>query len=145
MGGTNLHLGDIFRDVHEKEPPKNRLRVNVTNSLANGDPDIPVTLDGEVIDVGIVAGTPNILNISLPTANTEVSQALSTNVKRLEIRARQSNAKLQFAFTITESGTKFITIPAGTTFSIDALDLVGATLYIQSDKAATTVEVLEFI
>lgn len=111
----------------------------------NSDGDVRVTLDGEVVDVGLVAGTPNIINLSVPTAATEVSQVLSDNTKRLEIRARQTNAQLQFAFTATESGTKFLTIPAATTYSLDGLDLDSTTLFIQSDKNATIVEILEFI
>lgn len=101
--------------------------------------------DGGAIDVGIVAGTPNIVNTSIPLAGTEVSQAITDNTKRLEIRSRNLNANLQFAFTAGQSGTNFITINAGSTLSIDGLDLVSATLYIQSDKAGNTVEILEFI
>ena len=144
MAGQQITIDEAIVGSYEVPSVVNTgyLRTNVVNTAA--DP-VNVTLNGELLNTSLVAGTPNIVNISIPLANTEVSQVLSANVKRLEIRARQLNANLQFAFTAGQSNITFISIPGAATFSIDSLDLVGATLYIQSDKASTVVEVLEFI
>jgi hypothetical protein len=92
----------------------------------------------------VLGSNSNIENLSLPIANTEVSQALSADTRSLTIRCRQ-NAVLQFSFVSTESATKYLTIPVGTSYVIDNLDLTSKTLYIQSPTAGVTVEILEII
>lgn len=87
--------------------------------------------------------TPLITNLSLPTANTEVSHSLSSDLKQLMFRARNAS-KLQFAFTATESGTKFITVLPGVVYFEKDLDLSGKTLYVQANIASETVEILEW-
>jgi hypothetical protein len=96
---------------------------------------------------GIIARTQQarnieITNLSVPLASTEVSHVLQSNVKRIVLRARNL-AKLQVAFVATESGTKYITVPKGVTLDLDGIDLSSSTIYVQSDKASTTVEILE--
>lgn len=88
------------------------------------------------------ATTPAIYNVSAPTANTEVSQALSSNTKQFMIKNR-GNAKMQVAFTATESGSKYITVPPGSGLHCDTLDFSG-TIYFQTDKNSQTVEILEW-
>jgi len=105
--------------------------------------NITQTPDKVIVDLD-GAATPLIFNLSAPTANTEVSQVLSVTVKRLMIRARSGNAKIQFSFVTGESGTKFITIPAGCTYEATDLDLISATLFIQTDKSSQTIEILEW-
>ena len=103
--------------------------------------------DGTPVTGGGASGavTPTIYNLSAPTANTEVSQVLSVTVKQLLIRVRgPTGAKAQFSFVATESGTKFITIEKRAVYSGDNLALASATLYIQTDKAAQTIEILEW-
>ena len=69
-------------------------------------------------DVSVTGATNvEITNLSLPTANTEVSHSLQSGLKELRIRAR-GIAKLQYAFVSTESGTKYWTIPIGATDNI---------------------------
>jgi len=88
---------------------------------------------------------PTITNLALSaTPTTEGSHTLATNLKQLLIRPRQGNAKLQFAFVATESATKYITIEKGCGYFVDKINLTGKTLYIQSDKASTIVEILEW-
>lgn len=93
------------------------------------------------IDILNATGS-NITNLSLPSANTEVTHVLSLNLKEIMIKAR-GNAKLQFTFTALESGTKFVTIPKGTAHILSDLDFAAETLYIQSSLAGETVEILE--
>lgn len=89
-----------------------------------------------------LGSSPTIYNVSAPTANTEVSQALSTGVKSFLIRVR-GNARLQLAFVATESGTKYITVPPGVSYHEDRLNFSG-TLYFQTNKSAQTVEIIEW-
>lgn len=85
--------------------------------------------------------TPTIFNLATPLANTEYSQAIPSGTTKLLIRAR-STAQLQFAFSVGDSSTNFITIPRGTSYSSDNLLLSGVTLYIQSSLAGNVIEVL---
>jgi len=89
------------------------------------------------------ATVPTITNYSVPTANTEVSHILQTNLKKITIRSRNS-AKMQFAFVATESSTKYITVLPGVTYTEENLNLSGLTLYFQLNSAPGIVEILEW-
>ena len=86
---------------------------------------------------------PVITNISVPTAATEVSHALQTNLRRLMVKVR-GLAHMQLAFVSTESSTKYITIPGGSMYHEDAIKLSGKTLYFQLNSAPNVVEILEW-
>jgi hypothetical protein len=86
--------------------------------------------------------TTKIINLPLPTADTEVSHSLSANLKQIIIRLRDY-ADLKFSFVSTESGTKFITIPKGTTLVLSELNFTGTSIYFQSPKSSQIVEILE--
>ena len=88
--------------------------------------------------------TETITNLSVPLAATEVSHTLATNLKQVLIRSRLRKAELQIAFTATESGSKYVTIPKNGVFVADDLNLTGKTLYLQSSLAANTIEILEW-
>lgn len=109
------------------------VRVIVKNGTGE---EVPVTLTPAVV-------SPTITNLSLATANTEVDHTLQTNLKQITIRNRD-NGRLQFSFTDGQSGSNYITIPAGATFSIDGINYSAGTLSIQSNKASQTVEILEW-
>lgn len=85
---------------------------------------------------------PIVYNVSVPLANTEVSQALNASTKRFTIRVR-GTSKMQLAFAAGTSGTVFITLPAGTTYTEDGINFTG-TLYFQTEKASQVVEILEW-
>jgi len=106
-------------------------------------PNIGSSITGGVVSLE-GAALPNIYNISAPTANTEVSQALNANVKKLVIAVRGGLAKAQFSFTATESGTNYFTIPVGCSLTLDGLKMAASTLYIQTDKNSQVIEVLEY-
>jgi len=88
------------------------------------------------------ATSVTIYNKSIPTANTEVSQALATGTKRFTIKLR-GIAKLQLAFVSTESGTKYITIHPGAVYSENDLNF-GGTLYFQASRDSQTAEIIEW-
>lgn len=83
-----------------------------------------------------------ITNLSVPLAATEVSHSLQSGLNSVIIRSR-NRAELQIAFVATESGTNYITIPRGTSLSLESLEFSGETLYVQSSAAGNTVEILE--
>lgn len=93
-----------------------------------------------VVEAG---ATPTIYNVSVPLANTEVSQALSASVKRFTIRVR-GESRLKLAFVSGQSGTNYITIPPGCTYTEDEINFTG-TLYFQTVKASQIVEILEWV
>jgi len=98
----------------------------------------------KVSDVQITgAANTKITNLSAPTADTEVSLALQTNLKAITIRARTIST-VKFSFTSGESGTTFITIPPGASYSQNQLGLSSATLYVQTDIDSNTLEILEY-
>lgn len=89
-----------------------------------------------------VAQTPTIYNLSAPTAGTEYSQSLNANTRQILLRVR-GNGRAQISFTSGESGTKYITIPSGASLSLTDLG-ASVTLYIQTDKNAQVIEILEW-
>jgi hypothetical protein len=86
--------------------------------------------------------TPTVSNLSLPTANTEVSFLL-TSVKKLELRAR-GTARLQYAYALAGSGTIYVTIPRGKVERIDGINFTG-TIYIQASEGPETVEITQWV
>lgn len=88
------------------------------------------------------AVTATIYNVSALTAGTEYSQALSSGTKSFTIRSR-GNSELKLAFTSGESGTKFVTIPKGASYSQEGLNFSG-TLYFQANKNSETIEIVEW-
>jgi len=81
---------------------------------------------------------PTLEEVSLPTANTEVSHALPAGTKRFVIQNRD-DGMLKLAYVATESGTKYMTIPPGGVYERDRLKGGTITVYLQSPKAAQTV------
>jgi len=74
---------------------------------------------------------PTIINLAMAIKDTEYSQVIPNGTTKLLIRSRNSN-DIKLSYTDGESGTKFITIPAGSTGKwIEALELNGKTLYMQ--------------
>ena len=86
-----------------------------------------------------------ITNLSLPTASTEVAHVLLANIKSLMVKLRKKDcASLQIAYTIAESGTKFITLSPGIYYSEQDLEIASGTIYLQTTKDSQTVEILEW-
>jgi hypothetical protein len=84
---------------------------------------------------------PDITNPFLPVAATEVTLSLPATMVQFTLRSRTRLAKLQIAYVATESGTKFVTIYPGKVYERKNIDpTAGLTLYIQSNKASTTLE-----
>lgn len=88
--------------------------------------------------------TPVIYNkISPLLPNTEFFQTLSDGTKKFTIKNRGTKA-IKLAFTATESGTKYITIPGNASMSENDVFLNGVSLYMQVAAASQTIEILEW-
>ena len=103
------------------------------------------TPTGEPIEVTAqTIATPKIYNVTSPgTANTEFSQALTANVKKFLVRARNM-VELKLAFASGDSGTTYVTIPRGATFVENGINSSSLTLYMQCTKTSEVVEILEW-
>lgn len=89
----------------------------------------------------IKSTTSKIDNIAL-TSSIEYAFSLEDKINQLIIRCRQKLIPLQISFSIGESSTKFLTIPAGCTLDLPGLQFESKILYIQS-AVNCTVEILQ--
>ena len=87
---------------------------------------------------------PKIYNVTMGTANTEYSQLLSDNTRKVLIKLRSGAAALKLSYASGESGSKYMNIPAGSSKYIEGIYLKGLTLYFQSPSASQTAEIEEW-
>lgn len=86
---------------------------------------------------------PTIANVSLPTANTEVSYAFPANTKEFYLQNRE-NGLIKFSYTATESGTLYKTLWPGGVLTRERLSKDNLTIYLQSPLASQVVEVVSW-
>lgn len=109
----------------------------ITSTTVGSD----IGLDVNVINDFDSVSTPNIQNISIPTANTEQSFSFPSSTKNFEVKLRGSG-RLQISYTSGASGTNFITVPIGASYKINDLNLSSnLSIYFQSSKASETLEI----
>ena len=87
--------------------------------------------------------TSDIQNVTIAVANTEQSIVLPANTKRFRVCVRGS-AKLQIAYTATESGTNYISVWPGAFYEETGLDIANLTLYVQASASGEIVEVVSW-
>lgn len=88
---------------------------------------------------------PTIVSVSLPTAATEVSYVLPAGTKTFLLKTETLNARLQLSYTSGQSGTLYLTIPYSANYTVSGLDAgASITLYVQSNKASTAVEIVSW-
>lgn len=89
--------------------------------------------------------TPNIQNVSLPVAGTEYSFTIPAGSVYCEFISQECG-KLQFAFTATESSTKYRTVWPGNEYIINNLDSSNGaiTVYVQSTKTNDVLEIVSW-
>lgn len=101
--------------------------------------DITVELTGEV-DIKD-PNTLEILNETIALNNVEESIVLPDDTKRFTIKAR-NNAKLNLAFNVGETTTKYRTIAAGDVWESNGIDIPNSTtIYVLSNKDSTVLEI----
>lgn len=93
-------------------------------------------------DMIIGAPTPTVYNVTCATAGTEYSQGLG-ECRKFIIKPRTGNLKL--CFTSGQSGTTFLTIPAGSSYSEDFIHPTALTLYFQDDVAGAIAEIVKWL
>ncbi len=81
-------------------------------------------------------------NVTLTSANTEYSQALPTNARRLCFRCRSSVA-IRYAWVTGKVATPtapYQSLQSGAEYAIDGVMLAGSTVYFASSVAGAVVE-----
>lgn len=90
----------------------------------------------------LLVTNPTIENIILTTAGAEQAVAFPSGTKRFRFQA-VNTAKLQYAYILGDSGTTFMTVFPGNTEEEENIDeLASLTLYLQSNKDNTPVQLL---
>lgn len=89
----------------------------------------------------MITGKPTIANVSMTSAATEYSYTFPADTKKFEIRIRSGSSLLQIAFISGQSGSTYITIPYGASYSENDAKVGGATIYFQSPDATQVAEI----
>ena len=134
---------EVERATFEEEPTVAR-RVVIVDKWGNRIDDanpLPVSATISVASVG----TPQIFNVNAPDSNIEYSQVLPNNTAQFHVRARNSSAKLHLSYVLNTTSTNYFTVMPGNIFTIEAVKLIGRTLYIKSSKDNTTVEIMTWV
>ena len=94
-----------------------------------------------------IATSATVYNVAITASATEYSQALLANTKRflIKLRSTAANADLWLCYSAGASGLTYFTIPAGSSYDEDELNLAAATLYMQSPLASQTAEIVDFV
>lgn len=86
--------------------------------------------------------TPTIFNKTMTDAATEYSQALPTRCRKCLVKERSGASLVQLAYNSGESGTLYITIPAGSGGKyVEVAELGVRTLYFQCPDANKILEI----
>jgi hypothetical protein len=97
-----------------------------------------------IIDPLSSASTTNEYNVTLTNANTEYSQLLPSNTRKLIFQSR-TNVVVRWAWTTGKVATPtapYFTLKAGSAYFEDELKLSSKTLYLASSTAGTVVEII---
>jgi len=136
--------------IEHEEEPTNAKRICIVDSLGRKiDSEFSGGLRRLATSVGAGGGstnpsTPTLSNLAIPLVNTEVSHTLPAGTVRFLIRPRVA-AKIQLALVMGDSGTTFLTISRGVTFSEGDISAASVTLYLQSDVAPNVIEILSWV
>jgi hypothetical protein len=95
---------------------------------------------GSSIVAGTQAVTKTVYNVPIALINTEQSQVMPTTIVGYLIRTR-GNTELKISHVVTESGTKYVTVPRRATH-VDDHTFNSLTLYFQSPTAGDIVEIV---
>lgn len=105
-------------------------------TAANSFP-IVVSTDGPELKEATI---PVVYNVTCVAANTEYSQALPTNCKRFTIQSRNKTHDFKISFTPGQSGTVYFSLPGGSSYFEELVNMTGKTLYFQSPSAGAVME-----
>lgn len=88
---------------------------------------------------------PTIVNVSMTLASTEYSYSLPAGTKRFSFKLRDAGADCQVAFVQGESGTTYVNLPGGRTYSESEIKGGGNVLRFRSASAGQTAEILSWV
>jgi len=91
-----------------------------------------------------LARNPLVTNLNAANANTEVSHTFQDNTQRFTIRLRDKTAVGRVAWVQNGTGTNWITLETGVTYSENNVDLDSRTIYLRADKSNQIFEILEW-
>ena len=118
----------------------------LTSTTIGPDVALDVNLINDItLDKDGIGQTPAIANVAMAVSGSEYSFALPLGTKKITIRSR-AKGRLQIAWVAATTGTTYLTVQPGTSYTIDNIDVNAAlTLYMQSTKNTDTLEVLYWI
>lgn len=134
-----LRVDDTMGEVRIELVSTGTSEIEVKARAAHSVSD--VNIDAEIDESALVVSNPSIQNVSVPTANSEVTVTLPSGAKRFLVRAR-GNSKLQLSYTSGQSGIEFITMWPGYEYIEENIDRVQTQLFIQSSKANEILEII---
>ena len=124
--------------------------VGASNLVVNdGSFDLNIS-DGIDLIKGIFSRYPRIKdatikNLSCAVAGTEYSYTFPTATSRVYFAAREHPVQLRYAWTVGETAVEWVTLPIGNSFDVSRLNIQQSyTLYVQSNKDNTIVEILSW-
>jgi len=137
---SNIPEQEVERLTYEEEPTVAR-RVVIVDKLGDKiDSSNPLPVAATVILTNVA--TPSLFNVSCPNAGVEYSQLLPNNTAQIQLKARNSQAKLQLAWISGTTSTTFLTLTPGSIYTLDSVKLTNKTVYFNSSKDNTIVEIL---
>lgn len=138
-GEATLHVSGFVATLNQDIDAADCVRI----CDSNGNEIILDLIDGSYAVPTVEAKTPcvpTITNETIAIANTIYSYTFTDGTKRFLIQHRD-NGELEFAFENTLGS--YITLPKGSTYTEEDMNLQGVTIYFRSDKVGT-LEILEW-
>lgn len=102
--------------------------------------DVPITIDPNSLGI---AGSPTIYNVAIPTPSVEQSFLLPPKTKAFELKTRLGS-ELWLSYAVGQSGTSYLVVQRGNSYSKDGLNMTGTRLYFQA-KAADTLQITVWV
>jgi len=146
--GILKKVSEVIKAFVTNEKPDQAIAVRLVDATGNHFYNAAFSAGSVSIDTSTIedntepSETPTIYNVAMAVANTEVSQLLPANTRKVDIKLRATNAMLKIAFVATESGTNYITIPYGSSLHLENVKLGAVTVYAQSPTGGQTLEIL---
>lgn len=138
----NIPEQEIERLTYEEEPTIARRTILVDSCGDKISTINPLPVSATVTPT--IVGTPSLFNVTCPTAGVEYSQLMPNGTTQLQLRARNSTAKLQLAWVPGTTGTNYLTLTPGNIYILENVKLTTKTVYFRSTKDDTIVEILSW-
>lgn len=151
--GTNVAVDEVTQSAVDYQLQVMKLGLGADGALdrylKNGQEamadSLPVVIASNQTPVTVQnpASTPTLYNVTLATANTEYSQALPANCRRVFFKCRTSK-DIRWAWVTGKVATPtapYMTLNANSTYSSDDVNIASGTLYLASPSNNVVVEI----